>query len=62
MIKYDSCIRCESKNIEKLMINAAFRMNYPPPKSTISFRRKAKSDSTYECISLQRVRSRRTIY
>ncbi len=42
MIKYDSCIRCESKNIEKLMINTAFRMNYPPQKAQYPFAEKQR--------------------
>ena len=33
MIKYDNCIRCNSKNIDKLSVNTHISLNYPEERS-----------------------------
>ena len=33
MIDFKNCIRCGSKNIDKLMVNTRMKMNYPEKKS-----------------------------
>lgn len=32
MKKYDSCIRCGSQNIDRLMVNSRLSLNYPEEK------------------------------
>ncbi|MBP3436175.1 MAG: hypothetical protein J6K62_07620 [Clostridia bacterium] len=32
MIKYDTCIRCGSQNVDKLKVNTRVSMNYPEQK------------------------------
>lgn len=29
MVKYDTCIRCGSNNVDKLLVNTRLSMNYP---------------------------------
>ena len=36
MIKYDDCIRCGNKNIDKLMVNTRISLNYPEEKSVFT--------------------------
>ena len=36
MIDFKNCIRCGSKNIDKLMVNTRMKMNYPEKKSLYS--------------------------
>lgn len=33
MIKFDSCIRCGSKNMDKLKVNTQISLNYPEQKN-----------------------------
>lgn len=33
MKKYDSCIRCGSQNIDRLMVNSRLSLNYPEQRS-----------------------------
>lgn len=40
MIIFDDCIRCGSKNIDKLMVNSRLALNYPEQKELgVSFQR-----------------------
>ena len=32
MIKYKECIRCHSKNLDKVMVNTRLALNYPEEK------------------------------
>lgn len=32
MKKYDSCIRCKSQNIDRLIVNSRLSLNYPEEK------------------------------
>lgn len=33
MIKYNSCIRCDSRNVDKLFVNTRIFLNYPEKKN-----------------------------
>ncbi len=33
MIKYNTCIRCSSNNVDKLMVNTHISLNYPEEKN-----------------------------
>ena len=35
MIDFKNCIRCGSKNIDKLMVNTRMKMNYPKKEVTL---------------------------
>lgn len=36
MVNYDDCIRCGSKNIDKIMVNTRISLNYPEEKSAFT--------------------------
>ena len=37
MINFTNCIRCGSKNIDKLMVNTRVRINYPEKRNPYSY-------------------------
>ncbi|GEM_PF-1790452 len=44
MIDFKNCIRCGSKNIDKLMVNTRMKMNYPKKEVTLFRDYHTKSD------------------
>lgn len=36
MVKYNSCLRCGSENVDNLMVNSKININYPEKKTQFS--------------------------